>query len=120
MRRFLIVVHQLVPFRLPLGSPPRSLIVCSRRREPLFSSTTPSVTMNSISCGVSPGSLVPLPGSGMELAWLSVWSEASKLVATSPPGVLVLEEHAALAQLLLFEDISITPKFAEAVVQPEV
>jgi hypothetical protein len=42
------------------------------------------------------------------------------LVPTSPPGVVVLDVHAALAQSLLFEYISITPKLAEAVVQPEV
>ena len=65
--------------RAPVGSGriakselPRSLIACSRRVPPLCSSSTPSVTMNSTSCGVSLGWLVPLPGLGMELAWLSV------------------------------------------------
>src|SRR5271154_653109 len=46
---------------LPPGALPRSFIACCRRLPPLSSSSTPSVTMNSTSCGFLPPSLGALP-----------------------------------------------------------
>src|SRR5215469_186770 len=70
MPRFLIVLHH-------------DVLINDCTREPFdSSSSTPSVTRNSTSCGLSPLALVPLPGVGMIA--LIVFIAVSQFVSVSP------------------------------------
>src|SRR5579859_2968040 len=86
MPRFFAVVHQVVS----TGCWQRLLAFSFCEHEfGLISSSTPSVTTNSTSCGVLPA--VPAPGSGMAL--LTVDIAVSKFVSVS---LLLLEQVSQL------------------------
>src|SRR6185312_5943171 len=74
MPRFFIVVHQDVSMRYCCrhNPPPTETQLAPAPQVETILSSTPSVTRNSTSCGVSPAAVVPLPGAGIVVFMLDI------------------------------------------------